>query len=282
MTAEPVRAGSDWLALREPADARARSTELVERLRSRLAPAASTLVHDLGSGTGSMLRWLVPRLPGRQHWVLHDRDADLLQGARAAPVPPASDGSSITFETSLDDVTRLGPRELDGSVVTASALLDMMTAAELHRLFEHCAAAGCPVLVALSVTGQVDLAPEDPLDAEVREAFNDHQRRDLGAGRLLGPDAVAAAADRFSERGYDVRTAPSPWRLGAEHLELTRTWLEGWVAAAVEQRPELAPLAEGYRERRLGQLSSGRLTAVVHHLDLLAIPGAPYPLGPAV
>ena len=40
------------------------------------------MIHDLGSGTGSMSRWLAPRLPGPQHWVLHDRDADLL--ARAA------------------------------------------------------------------------------------------------------------------------------------------------------------------------------------------------------
>ena len=43
-------------------------------------------VHDLGSGTGSMARWLAPRLPGPQHWVLHDRDAGLL--ARAAGTLP--------------------------------------------------------------------------------------------------------------------------------------------------------------------------------------------------
>ena len=34
--------------------------------------AAPIVVHDLGSGTGSMMRWLAPLLPGPQTWVLHD------------------------------------------------------------------------------------------------------------------------------------------------------------------------------------------------------------------
>ena len=51
---------ADWLALREPADAAARSAELVDRLALR----PPLLIHDLGSGTGSMARWLAPRLPG--------------------------------------------------------------------------------------------------------------------------------------------------------------------------------------------------------------------------
>ena len=63
MTTGPVRAAPDWLALREPAGAAARSTGLVEVLRAHL-PTDGLLVHDLGSGTGSMARWLAPRLAG--------------------------------------------------------------------------------------------------------------------------------------------------------------------------------------------------------------------------
>ena len=46
-------------------------------------PAARSVIHDLGCGTGSMGRWLAPLLPGPQHWVVHDRDADLLEVAAA-------------------------------------------------------------------------------------------------------------------------------------------------------------------------------------------------------
>ena len=70
------RVTPEWLALREPADAAARSVELVERLRARLVGSPELVIHDLGAGTGSMGRWLAPLLPGPQHWVLHDRDVD--------------------------------------------------------------------------------------------------------------------------------------------------------------------------------------------------------------
>ena len=59
-----------------------------------------------------------------------------------------------------DDLTRLGPDDLAGaSLVTASALLDMLTAAELARFVTSCVEAACPVLVTLSVTGRVRLHP---------------------------------------------------------------------------------------------------------------------------
>ena len=89
MTSEPVRAGSDWLALREPADAEARSGRARRHPRDRTCPRPALVVHDLGCGTGSMARWLAPRLDGPQRWVLHDRDAELLDRASrpAAPVP---------------------------------------------------------------------------------------------------------------------------------------------------------------------------------------------------
>ena len=181
MTTEPVRASAGWLALREPADAAARATELVEELRPFLANDRPTEVHDLGCGTGSMARWLAPRLPGPQHWVLYDRDAELLPLAAAEPPRAASDGAPVSVETRQRDITQLDPGELAGaSLVTASALLDMMTAEELGRLVSTCAEPGCPVLITLTVTGRVDLTPADPSDRLFAEAFNEHQRRVAG------------------------------------------------------------------------------------------------------
>jgi hypothetical protein len=70
-------------------------------------------------------------------------------------------------------------------------------------------------LLALSVTGRVELTPAEPLDAEISAAFNAHQRRVVaGNRRLLGPDAADVARDAFERCGARVRTAPSPWRLG--------------------------------------------------------------------
>jgi hypothetical protein len=265
-TNEPVRAGADWLALREPADAAARSSELADELAS-LLPSGPLEIHDLGAGTGSMARWLAPRLTGQQRWVLHDRDADLL--ARAG------DGVEATIETRVGDITRLDPGELVGAdLIVASALLDMMTAAELDRLVTACARVGCPALFTLSVVGRVELHPGDPFDGRVMDSFNQHQRRDLGAGRLLGPDAARAAADAFSRQGYDVTVRPSPWRLGAGEAELLAEWFAGWLGAACEQEPELRDASGAYARDRQQQAAEGALTVIVHHEDLLARPTA--------
>ena len=204
-----------WLALREPADADGPRRDLLDPVRRRLADRPPLVIHDLGCGTGSMGRWLAPRLPGPQHWILHDRDPDLLD-----PRPPACRRRRrrrpVTVETRQRDVTRLTAADLAGAdLVTASALLDLLTADEVDRLAAACAGAGCPALLTLSVTGRVELDPADPLDARVAAAFNAHQRRTVGGRTLLGPDAVDAAVDGVrAGTACAVGARPSPWRLG--------------------------------------------------------------------
>jgi SAM-dependent methyltransferase len=272
MSTEPVRARADWLALREPADADARSVELVDELRRYLSTDGLE-IHDLGCGTGSMARWLAGQLAGPQRWVLHDRDAELLDLAAANPPTRAADGAAVTVETRRDDITRLDPTDLAGAdLITASALLDMLTAEELRRFVDTCATGGCPVLVTLSVVGRADIAPSNRLDQKVTDAFNAHQRRCTTGGRLLGPDAARAAVDAFQELGLQVLVRPSPWRLGPGHSVLAAQWFTGWLGAACEHAPELTAMTRPYATQRLSQAAQGTLTVTLHHQDLLALP----------
>jgi hypothetical protein len=259
------------LALREGADAAARADALLDPLRHHLAGRPSPLViRDLGCGTGSMGRWLAARLPGAQHWTMQDRDPDLV--ALVGGPTAAADGGPVTVTPLAGDVTALRAADLaDTALVTASALLDLFTSAEVAGIADACTAVGCAALLTISVVGRVELTPADQLDAEVTAAFNAHQRRVTGGRRLLGPDAVASATAAFQRRGAAVFSRPSPWRLGAADRALTAEWLRGWAAAAAEQRPDLD--LGGYLERRLAECAAGELRAVVHHTDLLALPG---------
>lgn len=273
MTAAEIRVNGRWLALREPADAAARAVDLVERLTRRPPPTGRWVIHDLGCGTGAMGRWLAPLLSGPQRWVLHDRDADLLELAAASPPGSAADGAPVTVEPQLSDITRLHPGDLAGAtLITASALLDILSQDELVGLVGVLAAAGCPLLLTLSVVGRVELTPADPLDRRVAAAFDAHQRRTTERGRLLGPDGVALAAEELGRLGAEVLVRPSPWRLGAGEAELAAEWLTGWLDAACEQQAELGADTDDYKRRRLAQVAAGRLEVTVGHADMFVLP----------
>jgi SAM-dependent methyltransferase len=247
-----------WLGLREPADAEARAAGLID-----LLPGPIRTIRDLGCGTGSLARWLAPRLPGPQHWILMDRDPALLDYA-AANV--RVDG--VTVETTLADVTALTAADLAGTdLTTCSALLDLLTETEVTALAAAAAESRTPVLFTLSVAGEVTFDPAWPEDATVAAAFDAHQRREAGGRRLLGPDAPDVAAAAFEKAGATVVTRPSPWRLGPDLPDLTAEWLRGWVGAATEERPDLR--LDTYLRNRLADLPR----ASVGHVDLLAIFG---------
>jgi hypothetical protein len=274
MTDALVRVSNEWLALREPADAAARSRELAEHLAHRPPASGRWVIHDLGGGTGAMGRWLAPLLPGPQHWVVHDRDVELLAPAAADVPGSAADGGAVSVETKQSDITRLQPGDLaDATLITASALLDMLTEEQLARMVDACAAAGCPILLAMSVVGRVGLTPTDPLDRLMAAAFDAHQRRPTERGRLLGPDAAAVAVEQFAGLGAEVLVRSSPWRLGRSQADLAAVWFTGWVGAACEQQPELTAEAEAYARRRLAQAAAGQLEVTVDHADLLVLPG---------
>ncbi|MEV4689380.1 SAM-dependent methyltransferase [Microbacterium sp. LWH3-1.2] len=271
-------ATADWLALRAPADDDARSADLAHELARLLAPGSASaplVLHDLGAGTGSMTRWLAPRLPGPQRWVLRDGDADIVEHLDLRTVVDAS-GRPIAADTVVEHLASLPIDAFHGAAaVTASALLDVITEAEAAHVVAACVAAGTPALFSLSVTGSVRLRPAerpDEVGRAIESAFNAHQRRDASGRRMLGPDAVAAVRAVFADAGWNVRIAATPWRLARRDTALIGEWLDGWIGASVEQRPELAALAADYRERRLAQAAAGRLHVTVSHEDLLAWP----------
>jgi hypothetical protein len=209
-----------------------------------------------------MARWLSPRLPTPQLWILHDRDPDLLEVAAESLL-----AEGVRAETRLGD---LNAADLTGaSLVTASALLDILTFEEIDGLARAVTAAGCPALLTLTVIGRVDLTPWEPMDNVLCDGFNDH----LSVRRHLGSRAADAAAEAFRRHGATVLVRETPWRLGADHSELIAEWLRGFVPAAAAQLPVvITDAVEAYLDRRLAQAAAGELRVTVEHLDLLAVP----------
>lgn len=281
---------AEWLGRREPADHAARSAALTRDLIDAL-PSGPQGILDLACGTGSNMRYLAPMLtaakkgpdpffgaPERKRgtapfsWALVDRDAALL-----AQVPRAPDVAVLQRDLSHLDSDLFVGRTL----VTASALLDLVSEPWLHALARQCRDSGAAVLFALTYDGRIACEPEDPEDAIVCDLVNRHQKTDKGFGPALGSDATARAEEVFTRLGYTIRRAPSDWVLagpptrdqreggssGASR-ELQRQLIEGWAEAAASIAPRRAGIVKGWRKSRLAHLRAGRSTLRVGHQDI--------------
>ncbi|WP_295881752.1 class I SAM-dependent methyltransferase [uncultured Thiohalocapsa sp.] len=295
-----LKFSDDWLALRAPADAAARADRLVQHLRALPTAADAVLeVLDLGCGTGANLRHLAPLLARtghlRQHWCCVDQDAALLARlpARTARWAETTDlcctprahglcleGAGWRAEVDvqrLDLHAALADLPLPAAgLVTASALLDLVSGPWLQGLLARCRHAGCGLLFALSYDGRCSLSPAHALDAAVIDLVNRHQRTDKGFGPALGPRAADDAAARCRALGWRVEVAPSDWVLGPTDAPMQRALLTGWHQAAAELAAgEGAGPAAGldaWLTARLAWVDAGTSVLRIGHLDLVALP----------
>ncbi|WP_118132755.1 trans-aconitate 2-methyltransferase [Oceanicella sp. SM1341] len=257
----------DWLALRDPADRAARSRRLRDRLLGHLAargPAGPLRVIDLGCGTGATCRALVDLLPPDTEWCLVDNDPALLAvaeaefGGRARLTLLEAD-----LAASVEGVLARG-----ADLVTSSALIDLCSADWLSRL-AGAVPAGAAVYMALNYDGQEQWEPAHAAEPRALAAFHEHHRRDKGFGPALGAEAQAHLSRALAARGWTVRSAPSAWRLGAQHRGLIGALAQG-SAAAVAETGALAP-------ETLAAWAAARAAAqrvVIGHTDMLALPPA--------
>lgn len=279
-----------WLSLREQADWKARSVALTNDVAAKLPPDRPVHVLDLATGTGSNFRYLAERLPSPQRWLLIDRSQALLSNlegrtrawakARDYAVQSHFAGFSVAgrqldcwADTRAQDLGTLSdPAIFEGThLVTASALLDLVSEAWLRTLASRCRAAGAAALFTITYDGRFSCVPPEPEDELVRSLMNTHQRRDKGlGGPAEGPDAAACAERCFAEKGYTVRSEQSDWWLGPDVAHMQRVLIDGWTEAASEVSSCEADTIASWQARRLAHVEVGRSRLVVGHRDLAA------------
>jgi SAM-dependent methyltransferase len=259
---------ADWLALREPYDARARNPKVLAAVTTSLATLPSLSIVDLACGTGATLRALAPHIPTRQNWKLVDNDLGLL--ARAANVShPRAKVTSTAIDLARDLEAALdGPVDL----VTTSALLDLVSDDWLERLAIELAARKLRLYAALTYDGRISLEPTDPFDAIVISAVNDHQRRNKGFGPALGPTAAGQTVARLQAVGFSVVHGTADWEFHPDDRAIQLEVLSGWESAARETEDVALKDVIAWLTRRRDVVAAGRSSIRVGHIDVFADP----------
>jgi hypothetical protein len=274
-----------WLALREPYDAAARSQAMAEALIATL-PARPRLL-DLGAGSGSLFRWLAPRIYRAQAWTLFDADAALIEAAfetialwaetlglkvtapgRALLVH--APGGAWRIEAKRGDLAETAALPLFGhDAVVNSALCDLVSRPWLAELAKRLRV---PFYAALMVDGRVSWRPALPGDRAVAAAFRRDQGRDKGFGPALGHRAPSSLVALFAAQGFRVRSAASDWRIGPRDSAMLSAMLHGAADAASDALPRHVGRFAAWRQARMRLGDRGRLSLVLGHRDVLAIP----------
>lgn len=282
---------AEWLRLREPFDAASRTSAFWPVLAPGLRPSGSLdeRIHviDLGAGTGSNFRFMAPLLGGAQEWLLVEHDR-LLLGALPGRLRRWADsrrgqlvsGDDKWAVQGLGIDCRVQPLLLDmatepdrlsipqGALVTASALLDLVSESFLTRLVQRCSESSAGVWFALTVDGRIHFSPPEPEDSTIRSLFNAHQQRDKGFGLALGPQAAQKIPQLLRDQGYEVHVRTSDWEIHPQHDVLQHALLEGWFSAAIEMNPDNEQVFRGWRDRRRRHIDRGQSEMVVGHVDV--------------
>jgi hypothetical protein len=204
-------------------------------------------------------------------WLSVDNDVALI--AEQPAQLRRADFSCTLTPLRTDLATQLHALPFAGcNLVTASALLDLVSASWLDQLAWHCAEAGACVLFALSYDGRMECLPRDSDDEWLTALINRHQQGDKGFGPALGPDAIVHACKAFAALDYSVHTAVSDWAIEPQSVQLQSELIDGWIAAACEIAVEDEFRVMEWGRRRKAHLLAGRSHLRVGHRDFIAYP----------
>lgn len=217
------------------------------------------VVLDLGSGTGSTARAMTGDVCKTWTWRFVDGDAALLQHAHDKH--PSSECIAMNLRD-IDELPLVGV-----SLVTASALLDLMPEDWIISLARRLQDAALPFYACLNYDGHMQWSPTLDADAVITRDFNTHQCTDKGIGPAMGPKSGQRAAEILSDHGFDVTVSNSPWELDPGQAALSDQLIAG-IGAAAEEIGN--PVASDWVKQRSADVA--RSTTVIGHTDLLAVP----------
>lgn len=271
----------EWLALRHPADLRARHipviNDFIHWIRAKERVDTPLILADIGAGTGATVAAFETQTQVESQWHLFDVDANLLKVAKERFGPEQIlETCTLDFGSSVMPVLdHLSKAERPIGGLTCSALLDLVSEDWIDDLVDRLAEKGLPFYGALSFDGRMSITPTNGGTGKIFVAVREHQGGDKGFGPALGPKAGAHAIERFKAKGFLVKEGPSDWVIHSDEREFALELIKGWHHAACEiLTSEKAELDE-WLQYTEATLSGDHWQIMVGHVDFCALPPKP-------
>jgi hypothetical protein len=260
---------ADWLSLREEFDKRARNAVVLDAVAVAAKGRSSMKIVDLATGIGSTIRGLGPHLPAGQVWRFVDNNSELLKHAITRTRSAGAAIEAYALDLNCDLLNALdGPIDL----VTASALLDLVSDTWLKQLVGEIVRRAIPIYATLNYDGRASISPADPLDLVILKAVNRHQTTDKGFGPALGPNAATAAIAQLQAMNYVLVKGASDWILGPDDREMQMKIFAIWANVAYEPGGLSQNDALEWLARRRKAVIAGCSSVRVGHVDFFATP----------
>ncbi len=267
---------SEWLTFREQEDLLARNSTILECVTEHLKGTKRLNILDIGCGTGATMRALLPEIKQPQHWTLLDADQELLARARCLNQPLVSD-PNYTLETVFADLTSgFGFLNREYSLVTATALLDLVSEAWIKKFVMALKHNNLSFYCSITPNNRIEIDPKDNLDKKVICTFNSHRYSDKGFGMSLGGHATDFTIEQLQRSGFNVSSASETW--GNRHPN--KSFRKIFNAKLVEGISQAANNTKMIDASELKQWTDSRLSAIQNEeceiwfeiMDFIAIP----------
>jgi glucose-6-phosphate isomerase len=233
-----------WMNAREEYDMCSRSSILDYYLREN---DNLEKIIDIGSGTGSFLRWLIVKKYKFEKMLMIDQDEKLLNKVYKITRGLSIDKNLLLKKASsnlfhLDspnqnilseirimkgDISKLFRYIYKYNFISFSAIADILPKLFLDKLFSV-QLDNKTILFSICYDGKVSWNIKNKYDKYIIKKFNEHQQSVKNDNYTLGPASISYIKKKAKQKLYKVKIMDSPWKLNSDNVS-TRDFHQQYI-----------------------------------------------------
>ena len=248
---------------------------------------------DIGSGTGSFLRWLIVKKYKFEKMLMIDQDEKLLNKVYKITRGLSIDENLLLKKASsnlfhLDspnqnifseirimkgDISKLFKYIYNYNFISFSAIADILPKLFLDKLFSvHLE--NKTILFSICYDGKVSWNIKNKYDKYIMKKFNEHQQSVKNDNYTLGPASISYIKKKAKQKLYKVKTMDSPWKLNSDNVS-NRDFHQQYIntiykALQKDKNTDTLILKEWIHDKS-EKIKKGKLKTIVNHKDILLL-----------